>query len=85
MLDTGTYGAYALYDLQKKSPAQRGGEKRAKYAIRDQQGRMMPNDVEAFEKWKLDPNHGEIGGSANAAQCFRDIRGRFTRREEDPA
>ena len=78
--------AYSRYDYQEKSPAQRGGEKRAEYAIRDQQGRFMPvKDEVAFEKWKLDPEHGKPGGKVNAAIAARDIFGRFTRREEDPA
>lgn len=78
--DTSTYGMYLLMDLRQESPAVTAGRKRAENAIRDQHGRFMPNDVEAFETWKLDPEHGKKAGEANASTCQRDGRGRFTRR-----
>lgn len=71
-------GMYNLYDKQKVLPHVRGGIKRASTAVRDQLGRLMPVDIEAWDDWKLDPKHGHEGGAARAASAPRDQKGRFT-------
>ncbi len=54
-----------------------GGKKRAKTAIRDEHGRFMPtNNEEAFENWRLDPEHGRRGGKVRASIAKR-VKGRF--------
>jgi len=53
-----------------------GGLRRASTAIRDEHGRLMPNDELAFENWQLDPEHGVKGGKVRAATAKRK-NGRF--------
>lgn len=54
-----------------------GGKARASTAIRDEHGRMMPSDEQAFETWQLDPEHGRKAGKVRAATARRDSKGRF--------
>ena len=78
-VDTSTYGMYSLYDLQKETPAQRGGKNRAATATRSPKGVFMPNDFVAQLEWEDDPNHGSMAGQANVQTCVRS-RGKFARK-----
>jgi hypothetical protein len=70
------YGNYDNFYSTNPSPAQLGGQHRASTGIRDQHGRFMPNDEQAFETWTLDPDHGVKGGKIRAATAKR-VSGRF--------
>lgn len=71
------YSNYDNFYSTRLSPAQLGGKHRASTAIRDQHGRMMPHDEQAFEAWQLDPEHGVRAGKVRAATAKRDGKGRF--------
>lgn len=69
-------GYYMLYD-KMTPPTVVGGRRRADTAVRDQHGRFMPVDIELWDDWQLDPEHGRKAGVARASIAKRDSKGKF--------
>ena len=65
----------SIYDpamWNAKTPANvLGGRNRAIKALRDKQGRFLPNDPFIQSLWSLDPQHGRRGGLALLAKYGR--------------
>ena len=69
----------SAYTSYGPSSQRLGGLHRAKFAVRDQNGRFMPVEIDKWNSWKLDPDHGVSGGKIAVIKAKRDTKGRFVK------